>query len=83
MCRWVAASVATIGIVVGLSAYVQTKLHDAEPAIRYVVAVKAKAANANRVQVAIHPSRLEVVAQRRRSVVDTVHEGLPHRPQPS
>ena len=67
----VAALAATI--VIGLSAYVQSKAMRGEPDFRMVVAVSAPAPHVEqRTAVTIEPSRLEVVGTRSPSIVDRV-----------
>lgn len=72
----VAALAATI--VIGLSAYVQSKAMRGEPDFRMVVAVSAQAAHVNeRNEVTIEPSRIEVIGTRSPSILDRLGALLP------
>jgi hypothetical protein len=72
----IAALAATI--VIGLSAYVQSKAMRGEPDFRMVVAVDASAPHIRgRTAVTIEPSRIEVIGTRSPSFVDRLGAVLP------
>jgi hypothetical protein len=57
-------------VVIGLSAFVQSKAMSGEPEFRMVVAVSAPTPHVEGTPVTIEPSRIEVVGTRSRSIVD-------------